>query len=445
MASITKLPSGSFRCQIRRKGMPVEGETFATRAEAEAWGKRREKELQTVLSSRRVTSDGLRLKDLVSKYLEGPTYKNKSQSTRERELVSAAPVLQRLGETPVELITGATIQTYLDERQSDAPLRRVKGEDGEMTTRPYEGRTVSGHTVRLDKAFLSSVFRYAKRRALIPVNIMKDSFDLPHTNQREMRITPDEQYRLFVAAKKMSDASKRTNQCLLPWMHFVFATGTRPGEAAKIELSWCDFRQGVINIPRRGQKKRNPRVVLIGDELLPQLKAQYKKAEEAGSQYLFWSVLNGKKGHAQGGAVQPYQYYSTWRRIAERAGLDSKICPHVVRHEFICRLFENPSLSLSDGQIASLVGDVNTLSLEPYKHLRARALRSEHAKHLRDVANEVQAVGIAQTIKANPLFAEVLEFGLEKLRAKEAKSSRDEEIIATMEAQLNIARRNLES
>jgi integrase len=444
MASITKLSSGSYRCQIRRKGFPTEGETFSTKAEADAWGKRREKEITGVIASRRPVTGGLRFKDLVDKYLNSTPYKNKSEGTQKRELVSAAPILARLGETPVELITGASIQMYLDDRQLDRPLRRVKGKDGVMTSKPIDGKTISGHTVRLDKAFLSSVFRYAKRRDLVPANIMMDSFDLPETNQRELRILPEQQYKLFSAAQEMSK-SKRTNQSLLPWLHFVFATGTRPGEAAKIELAWCDLKDSAINIPRRGQKKRNPRVVLIGDELLKKLKAQYARAKAAGSPYLFWSEGNSKGGvKKEVRAIKPYGYYSAWRRIALRAGIDAT-CPHIVRHEFICRLFENPRLNLSDGQIASLVGDVNTLSLEPYKHLRARALRGEHSKHLLDVANQVQAVGIEQTIKQNPVFAEVLEFGLEKLRSKENKSAKDEATLAAIEAQLAIALKNLDA
>jgi len=443
MASVTRLSSGSYRCQIRRKGFPAEGESFGTKAEATAWGKRREMEIKAVISSRRPATGGLRFKDLVAKYLAA-THKNKSESTQKREMVSAKTVLDRLGETPVELITGATIQMFLDERQLDKPLRRVKGEDGVMTSKPIDGKTVSGHTVRLDKEFISSVFRFAKRREMVPTNIMKDSFELPQTNQREMRISIEQQYKLFIEAQEMCK-SKRTNQSLLTWLHLVFATGTRPGEAAKIELAWCDLKDASINIPRRGQKKRNPRVILIGDELLKQLKGQYARATAAGSQYLFWSVANLKGGDkSEGRAMIPYGYYAPWRRIAKRAGLDIETCPHVVRHEFICRLFENPELNLSDGQIASLVGDVNALSLEPYKHLRAKSLRGEHSKHLRAVANEVQAVGIEHTIRQNPYFAEVLEFGLEKLRGKENKSKKDEETLAAMEAQFAIARKNLE-
>ena len=44
-----------------------------------------------------------------------------------------------------------------------------------------------------------------------------------------------------------------------------------------------------------------------------------------------------------------------------------------MRREYIARLFEQTTLN--DGQISLLVGDVNPLSLEPYRHLRAEALR----------------------------------------------------------------------
>ncbi len=444
MASVSKLPSGSFRCQIRRKGLPAECETFKSRAEAEAWGRRRERELEAVFSPRRTPSDGRLFKDLVDSYLNGPTFKNKSIGTQKRERVCVAPVLTRLGEIPVGLMSGALVQEYLDERQRDNPLRRCKADDGQIVNKPVEGKSVSGHTVRLEKAFISSVYRYAKRRNYVPINIMRDSFELPQTNQREMRITPEQQYRLFAEATELA-RSRRANPSLTPWLHFVFATGTRPGEAARIELSWCDFKDSVINIPRRGQKKRNPRVVLIGDELLITLKAQYKKAEVAGSPFLFWSYKNRKRGEPalnknDARKIIPYAYYHAWRRIAKKAGIEDLTCPHVVRHEFISRLFENPSLSLSDSQIAALVGDVNVLSLEPYKHLRARSLRGEHEKHLLSVTNTIQAAGLRRAIEQNPAFAEVLEFGLEKLRSKQDKTAKDEKTLQVMEEQIRIAK-----
>ena len=47
-----------------------------------------------------------------------------------------------------------------------------------------------------------------------------------------------------------------------------------------------------------------------------------------------------------------------------------------MRREYIARCFEQSSLT--DGPVALLVGDVNPMSLEPYKHLRATELRAQY-------------------------------------------------------------------
>jgi integrase len=391
MATLTELKNGKFRVQLRRKSIGYVEKYFDTRAEAEAWGLETESALlKRHHAAPKVSVRELIFKDLVEKYFGSPVFENKAETTQDREKSISKSVVRHLGRYAVAVIDGTMIQDYFDERSR----QQKKLSNGKVA----EGR-ISGHTVRLEKAFLSSVFKFGKRRNLVPRNILLDSWDLPNCNKREGRISIQEQVNLFSAAQEML-LSPKTNPCMMPWLHFIFETGTRPGEAAKSEIAWFDFEKRKISIPRLSHKKRNPRVILLRKEMADELKIQRDLAVAAGSKYMFWSLSNAPRPKDEAGQplrrrrnqeeteareIRPYAYYHAWRRLCAKAGLPASINPHIVRHEFISRLFEYTELN--DGQIASLVGDVNVLSLEPYKHLRVEHLRGKQDAHLDELSD----------------------------------------------------------
>jgi integrase len=281
------------------------------------------------------------------------------------------------------------VQEYLDIRSREF-AKKGNGKN--------KAELVSGDAVRLDKALLGSIFKFAKIRKLVPVNIMRDTFETPTCNAKEARISFKQQNDLFRVAKEYA-LKKTTNKCLLSWLYFVFETGTRPGEAAKAELSWFDLKARKVSIPRAGQKKRNPRIVIIRQELADVLKERMQVAVEAGSKYMFWSRKKERLAKDEDGApvrrrrtasetaareMTPFAYYPPWRAICKLAHIPTDINPHIIRHEFISRLYE--CTELNDGQIAALVGDVNVLSLTRYRHLQVERLRGQQDAHLDEIA-----------------------------------------------------------
>ncbi|TCS32927.1 site-specific recombinase XerD [Paucimonas lemoignei] len=394
MATINQLPSGSWRAQIRRKGLATLGETFKTRAEAAAWATAKEAELLVAYhqASPRIAKTGT-LANIVEKYFQSTVYRNKAPTTQSRERSCSVRVIECLGHYAITTIDSLVIQEYLDARGGEY----VRHANGKPTN-----KLVSANTIRLEKAFLSSVFKWAKGRKYITVNIMADSFDLPRCYPREGRISESQQLRLYEEAMALMN-TPGTNPCLAAWTYFVFNTGTRPGEAAKIEVSWVDLDKKRIHIPRRGSKKRNPRTILLTDNLAKTIHEQVAKAQEAGSKYLFFSRANERrKTRPDGTPVRrlrteeekvtreciPYQYYHAWRNLCRHAEISEKINPHIMRHEFICRLFEKTNLS--DSQIAMLVGDVNVLSLEPYKHVLVERLRDHYDAHQDSISSTLE-------------------------------------------------------
>lgn len=408
MATVTELPSGSFRAQIRRKNLAAIGKVFPTREEAEAWGVAREAELVSAKSQSVARPNaGMTFRTAVQKYFEGPKFREKAQGTQARERTSSTRLLEWFGDYTMSVIDGALVQEYIDMRCNE----KVKHKNGTILD-----KKLSPDSVRLEKAFLSAVFKFSKRRNIVGMNIMRDSFELPTCIPKEGRITLQQQIHAYDCARHMSTA-KNANPSLLPWVYFVFETGTRPGEAAKIELTWVNLAERKISIPRIGQKKRNARVVLIGDEVVEMLRECEARAVAAGSKYLFFSRGNaplerdakGKPVRRRRDAAEtaarpclPFSYYNAWRNLAKAAGFTGTFNPHIIRHEFISRLFEETDLN--DSQIASLVGDVNVLSLEPYKHLRVERLRDRQDTHLDEMRATMSAMQELKNKKQDEFF-----------------------------------------
>lgn len=357
MATIAQRPDGKWRVQIRRKALGRHEGTFDTREEADAWARETEARLISRAVMEPIAGSGLLFETVAHQYLNSRTYLEKAEKSRSRELQCSVRVLEHFSGKTIASISRHAIQQYIDKRATD---------------RKKNGQLYSGDTIRLERAFISCVFRYALRRNLVSENPANTELDLPACHSREGRILPEQEIDLYDTAVEYAISHHKTNGNLVPWLDFVFSTGVRPGEAAKLELDWIKFEKEEIHIPRRGNKNRAPRVILLTEALTRMLKTQAEAAKKAGSPYLFWSFTK-KRGFT------PYSYNQPWRRICDKAGIPKDIVPHLVRHEFISRLFE--STSLSDTQVATLAGDVHVLSLEPYKHLRTNRLRPSFEEH----------------------------------------------------------------
>ena len=430
MATITQLPSGTWRAEIRRKNLPRETKTFPTEQAARAWASTREKTLifaREEMNPGKVAIKRILFEDLAEEYFASQVFKQKAARTRETEENAIKPIMRWFKGMAADDISGATIQRYLDDRANtvvrDNAGQPIKVRD--LNTGKMVDRLISGDTVRLNKALLSNIFKFASLRHLVAINPMQNKFQLPPLNKREARISVDEQAAIFAYAAQMA-THHRTNKSLMPYLHYLFETGSRPGEAARVQLAWCKLsdERAKISIPRSGSKTGEPRVVMLTKALTSILKYQAKKAKDAGSPYLFWSYspskqVSGKrnrytKEESLARPIIPYDYYHPWCRVLEKAGVPKDAVPHSTRHEYISRIYENPNLNLSDGQIAGLVGDVNALSLERYRHLRVEALRETNEAHLASLREAVESASLKMALKTN----DVLRGAFEEARAK---------------------------
>src|SRR5450830_1096696 len=353
MATITKRASGSFRARVRRKGMKSEDRTFETEAEAIEWGRETEAKIATGLTAHSKDPGSLDIGAAWLEYQNSIAYNQKAAGTRKREAAAIKAVIRLIGEYALSSLTAIIVQReFIDVRARE---------------KSKKDKCIQGDTIRLEEIALSNILKWAKKRGIVLTNCCKGAeFEIPKLGKREERIHREQEEALMLAALIYNTAraghdleqGKLANWSPLAWLKFTMATGTRPGEAAKIKLSWINEETAEIHVPSEQHKTRVKRIIIVQHGSLTQA---IQRAKAAKSKFLFYSI-------SRSGVPTPLAYSGAFVKIRLLAGLSNDTLPHTMRHEYISRLFE--TTSLSDSQIAALVGDEDTASLRRYTHLR---------------------------------------------------------------------------
>ena len=142
MAAIQKRGDLQWRARIRRRGYPVQTKTFTTRAEAEAWSKQIESEMDRGVFVSRAEAEGTTLAEALDRYLHEIT-PTKKPSTQMREKDRVAVLASHpLARRSLASIKGSDIATFIRARQAEG---------------------LGANAIRLDLALLSTSSRWPGR------------------------------------------------------------------------------------------------------------------------------------------------------------------------------------------------------------------------------------------------------------------------------------------
>ncbi len=385
MPSISQRPNGKFRAQIRLAKYPKIEMDFDKKEDAEVWAFDYEARLKGLPpDTSRVRNSTIRA--IADLYFKSPTHLSKKTSTKAREVDAFVAVDRLIGSYAADTLAVYEIQRkFFDIRCQET----------------YRDKVISGHTLRLEKALLSQLYKYAEVRNLVRNNpITGKKYEMTPCLARDVRIDRAVQIQLYEAAWQHCvvnhSSGKRRNQTInlsgLRWLMFMFDTSCRPGESARIRLEWIYEDFSKIAIPSKGNKNNIKRILLVN--MVGDLEKWVADAKAVGSPYLFYS----RSGNGYGEDIHPYNYAGIWKVIKPLVSdLDPKATPHVIRHECISRLVESTNLNLPE--IAALVGMKSYDSLKPYIHLRVDGLQDRSDAHRVAEKNKIQTHPEAEKLR----------------------------------------------
>lgn len=335
MASILQR-DGKWQAKVRKHGYPPASKTFLRRADAEAWARQQESEMDRGAWRDRSSADSTTLYALLDRYRKDvvPTKRG-----AEIESLRVATLMRDdIARYKLSALSPLVLADWRDRRLADGCV---------------------GATVRRELDILSAVFNWARRELMIAVENPVSSIRRPPPSKaRDRRLEDGEEARLMAALEDGpgSRADGKTyrhgtrNPWIRPIVELALETAMRRGEI--LSLTWEN-----INLSRR-------------TAYLPDTKNGEARTAPLSSRAI--AVLSGLARSIDGRVfpVTANALKLAFERAVKRAGIED-FHFHDLRHEATSRLAERlPNLI----ELASVTGHKDLRMLRRYYHPRAEDL-----------------------------------------------------------------------
>jgi site-specific recombinase XerD len=149
-------------------------------------------------------------------------------------------------------------------------------------------------------------------------------------------------------------------------LELLFSTGLRVSELCALN-SDIDLTRDELSVRGKGEKIR----VVFLSERAKKAVSEYLKARNDMEEALFVEGRSAKKLHRIG----PRDVQLKLKAYAARAGITSKVTPHVLRHVFATDLLENGADLRS---VQALLGHANIQTTQVYTHVTDKHLHDIH-------------------------------------------------------------------
>ena len=312
MATIRRR-NGRYQVQVRRLGYPTLSGTFIYRKDAEAWGRRRESQLE-VGSTDTTTDNDIKLGTLLDDYCQREVPKLKSQK-QERNRIRF--LVKELGQRTLGEVNNRLLAEYRDKRST----------------------VVSPQTIRREINLIRRVLKIASLEWDIRLPNGVPAIRLPRLSNGRKR-------RVAVAEEATLRAHLGRQMCSI--LTVALETAMRRSEIVQLRWNQLCLKNHLITIhdSKNGEERQIPMSETCEGVLKPL----------SGRERLF--------------NLQPDSVTQAFGRACRRGGIPD-LRFHDLRHEAISRLFEK---GLSVPEVATISGHKDFRMVARYTHLRPRRL-----------------------------------------------------------------------
>lgn len=324
MATITKRASGLWQAKVRRRGHPAQSRTFESRADAVAWARAVEREMDIGTYVPADTAQRTILREVLERYSYEVLPRLSRGAKPDKSRISR--LCGDLGHINLAALDSAQVARYRDMRLRDgAAPQTVKHELGLLN--------------RVLKHYVIDWGIYLPR-GVVTTQVRKPT--LPEGRTRRLR--PGEEKLL------LTTAAKARSKDLCDIIKVALGTGARRGEIAA--MKWADLgtETGVWHIP---EAKCGARSVPVPSAVMEVLRTRPRRIDGR-----VWAI--GRED----GITQAFN------RLCRRLDIHD-LTFHDLRHEATSRFFE---MGLNVMEVAAITGHKDLRVLRRYTHLKAEDL-----------------------------------------------------------------------
>ena len=323
MASIKKRGPNQWQARVRRKGWPLQIKTFDSKADAQAWARQMESEMDRGVWISRSEAENTTLEEALDRYAQEyiPRLSHPGREHSRVKQIKQYPLAARM----LASIRTTDINEYIKSRK----------------------KSVGAKTINLELALLSRLFNVAAADwGMESLRNPVERATKPKTPRgRERRLGGKEEEKLL----ETCSANLRSI------IQFALETAMRREEIASLRWEQVDFKQRVVYLSetKNGESRcvpLSPKAIEILQSMLP---------ENVTS--IYGNVFNRNSDSIS----------KAFSRACKRANIED-LRFHDLRHEATSRLFENTDLDVME--IRSITGHKSMQMLARYSHLRTHRL-----------------------------------------------------------------------
>lgn len=311
-----------WQARIRKKGFPVQVKTFRVKAEAQAWAKKIESEMERGLWRDTSEAESLTLAQCLDRYRD-EVVPTKKGGRRELDYVNQWK--------------GRTISRQF--------MSSIRGKDVAQAMKEMEAEGKGPNTIRLHLALLSHLFKVARTEwGMESIDNPVEYVRKPKLPQgRDRRLVDDEETRLLAACQAI-------NPELRDIVLFAIETAMRQGEIMGMTWDNVDIKRRTVTL--ENTKNGEKRIVPLSSTALRVLSKSPRK-------------ISGEVWEYRQEGVK-YAFPAACRKANIK-----DLHFHDLRHEATSRLFEK---GLHPVQVAAITGHKTLQMLQRYTHLKAEDL-----------------------------------------------------------------------
>ena len=260
------------------------------------------------------------------------------------------------------------INIFLDYiKNNNLNYLKIKKDDIRSYLKYLDSLNYKNNTISRNLSSLRSFYAYL----VMDKKIDNNPFKLIRNPKKEKKLPNFLQYNEFIKLidelKKDDNLSIRNKMIL----ELLYATGLRVSELTNIKLDDIDFNNKSIKVLGKGNKER---IVYFGDY-----------AKEVMMEYINYnriSLLNGKESkylliNKNGDNLTNRGVEEVIDSVVEKASLNHKISPHVLRHTFATHMLEDGADLRT---VQELLGHSTLSTTQIYTHVTNERLRSVYLK-----------------------------------------------------------------
>jgi Site-specific recombinase XerD len=264
-------------------------------------------------------------------------------------------IIPRIGEVKLNTLTPIQVQRFYNDVKSGGRIKRNE----KITDLSLSNRTVRGLHM-----LLHNCLEQAVRERLISVN-PTDNCRIPPKERKEMKVIPPEKIGDYLKAAK--------DHGVLAMFYLELSSGLRRGELLALLWSDLDVATRTISVTKtvhryNGELKVLPpktensiRKIVIPQQAVDLLEEEHTRHPD--NPYMFPSPVTG-------GMYDPDAIGRTHKKLLARAGLESSIRFHDLRHTFSTIMIQN---GVDAKTLSGMLGHYSAaFTLDTYTHITSQ-------------------------------------------------------------------------